>query len=127
MHDATPATVSDKAIAPLVEALIGVRKKQVNSISALLIMLLVRQGRSNLSAMAARTGQTTASLTGIVDTLERFGLADRVSDRVDRRNIFLELTPEGTALVDSVLFAYSSHEKHEDTTPPRASTPSLPA
>lgn len=114
MHDATPATVSDKDVSPLVEALIGVRKKQVNSLSALLIMLLVRQGRSNLSAMAARTGQTTASLTGIVDTLERFGLAKRISDRVDRRNIFLELTPKGAALVDSVLNAYS-HEKHETT------------
>ena len=57
-----------------------------------------REGQdSTLSpaALAERTGVTRATMTGLVDTLERDGLVRRAPDRDDRRMMTVELTPKG--------------------------------
>jgi len=57
-----------------------------------------REGQdSKLSpaALAERTGVTRATMTGLVDTLERDGLVRRAPDTADRRMMTVELTPRG--------------------------------
>jgi DNA-binding MarR family transcriptional regulator len=46
---------------------------------------------------------TRATMTGLVDTLERDGLVTREPDPVDRRMMAVKLTPRGHGLLDEVL------------------------
>lgn len=47
------------------------------------------------AALAERTGVTRATMTGLVDTLERDGLVRRAPDTADRRMMTVELTARG--------------------------------
>jgi DNA-binding MarR family transcriptional regulator len=53
--------------------------------------------------IAARVLVTTASMTAVLDTLERHGLLRRRPDPTDRRRVLIEITGEGRALVDAFL------------------------
>jgi len=55
------------------------------------------------AALAERTGVTRATMTGLVDTLERDGLVRRAPDRDDRRMMTVELTPRGEKLLLRIL------------------------
>lgn len=55
------------------------------------------------AALAERTGVTRATMTGLVDTLERDGLVRRVPDQVDRRMMIVDLTPKGEQRLLEVL------------------------
>lgn len=68
----------------------------------LLLGFLVQQGRLTMSQIAQRMGHTTAAATGLVDRLEKLGLAQRVHDREDRRKVYVEPTSDGGALVASI-------------------------
>lgn len=46
---------------------------------------------------------TRATMTGLVDTLERDGLVTRQADRDDRRMLSVELTAKGHALMNQIL------------------------
>jgi DNA-binding MarR family transcriptional regulator len=59
--------------------------------------------------LAERTGVTRATITGLVDTLERDGLVTRTPDPDDRRMMAVGLTPRGEKLLKKVL---PSHFKH---------------
>lgn len=50
------------------------------------------------STLVADTSSDGATVTGIVDRLEARGLIRRERGRIDRRRVFLFLTPEGRAL-----------------------------
>jgi DNA-binding MarR family transcriptional regulator len=81
-----------------------------------------RQGRFNLMMMVAhcahvhgfpaaadlaeRTGVSRATITGLLDGLERDGLIERLSDPEDRRVVRVKLTPQGEALLELVRPAY---------------------
>ena len=67
-----------------------------------LLGFLVHQGRLSMSEIAARMGHTTAAATGLVDRLEKLGLARRAHAREDRRKIFVQPTAAGAALVAEV-------------------------
>lgn len=56
------------------------------------------------SELAARilVPVTTATMTGVLDTLERRGLVARGPHPTDRRRVLVRLTPAGAALLDSV-------------------------
>jgi DNA-binding MarR family transcriptional regulator len=45
--------------------------------------------------LARATGLTSGAVTGIVDRLEKAGLARRVRDTADRRKIYVRMTPSG--------------------------------
>jgi DNA-binding MarR family transcriptional regulator len=45
--------------------------------------------------LARATGLTSGAVTGIVDRLEKAGLARRVRDAEDRRKIYVRMTPAG--------------------------------
>jgi DNA-binding MarR family transcriptional regulator len=53
--------------------------------------------------LADEAGVTRATMTGIVDTLERDGLVSREPDPHDRRTVRLQLTQEGQAFVEGML------------------------
>jgi DNA-binding MarR family transcriptional regulator len=46
---------------------------------------------------------TTASVTSLLDTLERRGLVERQPDPTDRRRLLIEITQDGKAIVDQFL------------------------
>lgn len=55
------------------------------------------------SAIGERLLVTGASVTSMVDTLERRGLVTRTRDKTDRRVVLVELTTEGRETVDAFL------------------------
>ncbi len=55
------------------------------------------------AALAERTGVTRATMTGLVDTLERDGLVRRAPDQDDRRMMTVELTARGEKLLRKIL------------------------
>jgi DNA-binding MarR family transcriptional regulator len=64
-----------------------------------------REGAGSLSPaeLADRIGVTRATITGLVDTLERAGLVSRASDPKDRRRLSVGLTPRAEKLIRRVL------------------------
>lgn len=79
-----------------------------------------RQGRFNLlllvgkcsapaptaAELADNTGVTRATVSGLLDGLEKEGLIERRMDSEDRRVVRVHLTPAGAALLDKVRPAY---------------------
>jgi DNA-binding MarR family transcriptional regulator len=55
------------------------------------------------TAIAERLIVTTASVTSLLDTLERRGLVERRPDPTDRRRLLIVITHDGTAIVDKFL------------------------
>jgi DNA-binding MarR family transcriptional regulator len=55
------------------------------------------------TTIAERLLVTTASVTSLLDTLERRGLVERRPDPEDRRRLLVAITHEGLALVDQFL------------------------
>lgn len=55
------------------------------------------------AGLAERTNVTRATMTGLVDTLERDGLVKREPDAEDRRMMAVSLTAKGEALLAEVL------------------------
>jgi DNA-binding MarR family transcriptional regulator len=54
---------------------------------------------------------TTATLTGILDTLERHGYVERRPHPTDRRRLLVHLTPTGRRVLAKVLPRVLQHEK----------------
>ncbi len=55
------------------------------------------------AALAEHTGVTRATMTGLIDTLERDGLVTRVPHAGDRRMMSVDLTPKATELLGRIL------------------------
>jgi DNA-binding MarR family transcriptional regulator len=56
--------------------------------------------------LAEKAGVARATITGLVDTLERDGLVTRRHDPGDRRMMLIHLTPKGQAALDAILPGY---------------------
>jgi DNA-binding MarR family transcriptional regulator len=54
---------------------------------------------------------TTATVTGVLDTLQRRGLITRAPDPVDRRRILVDITPTGAALLERIADDLIEREK----------------
>jgi DNA-binding MarR family transcriptional regulator len=59
--------------------------------------ILERHGPLPAGEIARQTGLATASVTALIDRLERRGFAARRSDPTDRRRVLVEAIPEGVA------------------------------
>ncbi len=76
------------------------------------LMLLLRNrddacgGVLTPAELAERAGVTRATMTGLIDTLERDGLVRREPDPNDRRMTPVTLTPAGDAVLQRVVPAY---------------------
>jgi len=57
------------------------------------------EGRVTAGRLAEVTGLTTGAITGVVDRLEKAGLARRERDASDRRKVFIATVPENIAKV----------------------------
>jgi DNA-binding MarR family transcriptional regulator len=53
--------------------------------------------------LAEQAGVARATMTGLIDTLERDGMVTRKPDPADRRQLLVELTAEGIAFLESLL------------------------
>ncbi len=61
---------------------------------ALVLSVLGEEGPIPISTLAERTGSANSTVSGIVDRLERLGLAKRERSKTDRRVIYVEATPK---------------------------------
>lgn len=75
--------------------------------------IVSRDAHPTMSALAYDTLQHCATVTGIVDRLEKMGLVTRQRDAADRRQVLVELTPRGSDLLNQIR---SNREKHLRTT-----------
>ena len=57
------------------------------------------EGRVTAGRLAEVTGLTTGAITGVVDRLEKAGLARRERDADDRRKVFITTVPENVATI----------------------------
>lgn len=60
----------------------------------------------NPSDLASKCGVTRATMTGLLDGLERKGLLKREAEQADRRTVLIRLTPKATALLEGMLHDY---------------------
>ena len=67
------------------------------------LVMVSSRGPLNLGAVAAGLGVHPSNATRAVDRMVGAGLLSRSDDPTDRRNLVLELTPAGQALVDKVM------------------------
>ncbi|HEY5891622.1 MAG TPA: MarR family transcriptional regulator [Chthoniobacterales bacterium] len=61
---------------------------------------------ANPAGLAESCGVTRATITGVLDTLERDGLITREACPTDRRSIKVEMTAKGRSLIDTVAPKY---------------------
>ncbi|MEY3747681.1 MAG: hypothetical protein RL194_1140 [Pseudomonadota bacterium] len=74
------------------------------------LILLMREDalQSTPSALAEKAGVTRATMTGLLDGLERDGLVARELDPHDRRSVSIRLTAAGQQKLDEVMPDYYS-------------------
>lgn len=74
------------------------------------LILLMREETfvSTPSVLADKAGVTRATMTGLIDGLERDGLVERIFDPQDRRRISVKLTQAGQDRLDTVMPDYYS-------------------
>lgn len=58
------------------------------------------------AALADMAGVTRATMTGLIDTLEKDGMVSRAADANDRRTVQVRLTGAGRAMLDGMLPDY---------------------
>lgn len=73
------------------------------------LLALHQHGEMAHRALAEHCFIRPATLTGIINTLERDGLVERRRDATDRRTVRIALTPEGRARIKNVLAVIRSH------------------
>jgi DNA-binding MarR family transcriptional regulator len=73
----------------------------------LLMMLLKSDGDATPAGLAEKTGVTRATISGLLDGLERDGLIERRTDPDDRRLIRVQLTAAGHSFLDKIRPGYS--------------------
>jgi DNA-binding MarR family transcriptional regulator len=60
---------------------------------------VILEGRVTAGRLAEVTGLTTGAITGVVDRLEKVGLARRERDASDRRKVFITTVPDNVARI----------------------------
>lgn len=70
---------------------------------AMVLTVLGEEGPVPISALAERTGSANSTVSGIVDRLEKLGLAKRQRSETDRRVIYVSATEKYAALRDKAV------------------------
>jgi DNA-binding MarR family transcriptional regulator len=79
--------------------------------SAFVVLFVLRVwGDQESRDLAAEAGITGGTLTGVVKTLERRGLARREVRSDDRRRVVVSITADGRETVERVMPAFNRHE-----------------
>jgi DNA-binding MarR family transcriptional regulator len=66
------------------------------------LFLITNKGSTNFTKLAEALGVTPSNVTGIVDRLEEQGLVSRTQNPEDRREMTLQATDKGEALVSDL-------------------------
>jgi len=74
----------------------------ITPIQSLILRFLGEEDQLTVSALAKRSELDMATLTGILDRLEGAGLIERKTNPVDRRSLYICLTPRGKETAEEV-------------------------
>jgi DNA-binding MarR family transcriptional regulator len=83
----------------------------VSAAGGLVLGLLRDRGAMSPSELGDRLIVTRATVTGLVDSLERRAYVRRTANPADRRGLLVELTPAGLEVVGEVRTVIHHHEK----------------
>jgi DNA-binding MarR family transcriptional regulator len=110
---ATEAVMNTIRTADLLFDRIGqlLRPLGVSSAGGLVLGQLRDHGSLSPSQLGERLIVTRATVTGVVDSLERRGYVRRTPNPSDRRGIIVELTPDGLEVVARVRTLIHRHER----------------
>jgi DNA-binding MarR family transcriptional regulator len=75
------------------------------------MMLRVAGGTLTPAEIADRLGSARATVTGVLDSLEKRELVRRLPHPDDRRRLQVEITPQARSLLDELLPTYFEHER----------------
>jgi DNA-binding MarR family transcriptional regulator len=81
---------------------LAAERLQVNRTDLHCLNAIENGGGLTAGQLASETGLTTGAVTGVIDRLERAGLARRVPDPEDRRRVKVEVTPKFYARADAI-------------------------
>ena len=76
---------------------------------AMVLTVLGEDGPVPISTLAERTGSANSTVSGIVDRLEKLGLAKRQRSETDRRVIYVSATEKYAALRDKAVTDVNSY------------------
>jgi DNA-binding MarR family transcriptional regulator len=110
---ATEAVMNTMRTADLLFDRIGrlLRPLGVSAAGGLVLGLLRDRGPITPSELGARLIVTRATVTGVVDSLERRGFARRRANPDDRRSLLVEITPAGREVLQELRSLVHRHEK----------------
>lgn len=110
---ATEAVMNTMRTADMLFDRIGrlLRPLNVSAAGGLVLGLLRDRGPMSPSELGERLIVTRATVTGLLDSLERRGLVQRRPNPADRRGLIVEITPEGLTVLQRVRTVIHAHER----------------
>ncbi len=110
---ATEAVMNTIRTADLLFDRIGrlLRPLGVSAAGGLVLGILRDRGRMSPSELGSHLQVTRATVTGVVDSLERRGFVERTPNPDDRRSLTIEITDSGLAVLGTLRPLIHRHEK----------------
>ena len=110
---ATEAVMNTIRTADVIFDSIGrlLRPLNVSAAGGLVLGILRDFGSISPSELGERLIVTRATVTGLLDSLERRGYVSRSANPADRRGLIVELTPSGRVVVQQLRTIIHRHEK----------------
>lgn len=110
---ATEAVMNTIRTADLVFDRIGrlLRPLNVSAAGGLVLGILRDRGRMSPSELGDRLIVTRATVTGLLDSLERRGFVRRTPNPADRRSLLVEITPAGLDVLQELRTLVHRNEK----------------
>ena len=111
---ATEAVMNTIRAADLLFDQIGrlLRPLNVSAAGGLVLGILRDRGALTPSELGERMVVTRATVTGVVDSLERRGFVRRSSNPADRRSLLVEITPAGLTVVQELRTLIHRNERN---------------
>lgn len=110
---ATEAVMNTIRTADMLFERIGrlLRPLHVSAAGGLVLGILRDFGTMPPSELGDRLQVTRATVTGVLDSLERRGFVRRSANPADRRSLLVEITPDGLAVLQELRTLVHRHEK----------------
>ena len=110
---ATEAVMNTIKTADLIFDRIGrlLRPLNVSAAGGLVLGVLRDHGAMSPSDLGERLIVTRATVTGLLDSLERRGFVKRSTNPADRRSLVVEITPDGLVVLQALRTLIHSHEQ----------------
>ncbi len=110
---ATEAAMNTIRTADMLFDLIGrlLRPLNVSAAGGLVLGILRDHGPMSPSALGERLIVTRATVTGLLDSLERHGLVRRSANAADRRSLVVQITPAGLTVLQELRTIVHRDEK----------------